>query len=568
MPANTLFIGHSLIGKELPNMFNSIMTDMGRASQAEAQIINGAPLIWNWENGARAEGVNARAVLPNGQYDTVIITEASPLQDHIAWNNTHGYAERYLDLALSSNPSTSFFVYETWPRLDSSVANWRAQLANDLSAWNSVVAHLNASKPASAPTVKLIPAAQAMANLHDAILEGDVSGLSQITDLFSDDIHLNDVGMWFIAALHLQALTGIHASTLPLQTYDEWGVPYAAPSRALANDMLEVIEATFAATGDGVPDQAAPIVVTGGELDDVLSGDEAINFIDGFAGDDTLSGGMSDDTLVGGDGVDVARMSGPRETYTLSLEFGNIRITDRRDGMDGTDQLIEIEEIEFSGGAGDRIGLAQVSGGLSLSETVLEGFVELYIAYFNRAPDALGLNFWATAYANGLNLPQIAALFNDQAETRSLYPENMSDADVVTAVYDNVLGRASDADGFAFWRDALASGSLTREQFILSVLEGAKAEAPAGASPAFANQQAADRAYLEDKTDIGSYFAVHLGMSNVQDAALVMSLYTGSNASLQSAVSRIDEIHNDILSGSEDALLMPLLGVLSDPDWS
>ena len=72
----TLFVGHSLVGQVAPNMFNNFLESQNLDVQADAQVINGASLRYNWDNGASAQGVNAREVLPSGDYDTVIVTEA------------------------------------------------------------------------------------------------------------------------------------------------------------------------------------------------------------------------------------------------------------------------------------------------------------------------------------------------------------------------------------------------------------------------------------------------------------------------------------------------------------
>ena len=77
---NTLFVGHSLVGQVMPTMFNSFMQSQSFDVHADAQVINGASLRYNWDNGTSAQGVNAREVLPSGDYDTVIVTEAIPLE--------------------------------------------------------------------------------------------------------------------------------------------------------------------------------------------------------------------------------------------------------------------------------------------------------------------------------------------------------------------------------------------------------------------------------------------------------------------------------------------------------
>ena len=75
----------------------------------------------------------------------------------------------------------------------------------------------------------------------------------------------------------------------------------------------------------------------------------------------------------------------------------------------------------------------------------------------------------------------------------------------------------------------------------------------------------ADRQYLEDKADIGTYFAVTHGMSDVADARDVMSLFDGSLGSIQAAVDAVEDHFADAVSGASGDFLMPLVGVVDDP---
>ena len=81
---------------------------------------------------------------------------------------------------------------------------------------------------------------------------------------------------------------------------------------------------------------------------------------------------------------------------------------------------------------------------------------------------------------------------------------------------------------------------------------------------AFIAQQQADEDYLEAKVDIGAYFAIHKGLSDVGDAAAAMALFDGSASSLNRAVVAIDDYHQDALS-ADGGFLLPLIGVLDDP---
>ena len=285
---------------------------------------------------------------------------------------------------------------------------------------------------------------------------------------------------------------------------------------------------------------------------DWMFGFSGHDVIFGGAGDDFLEGGLGNDTLDGGLGFDIAFFTGAPSSYTLTLSVGSpMVIADRRTGGDGDDKLIDVEALGFDLSS-STFDLTQFGGTTALSQKQFESFVELYIAYFNRAPDAVGLNFWGTAFANGTTFEEIAKLFMDQDETRATYPSVLSNTDFATAVYNNVLGRVPDQAGLDFWVGVLDSGGQGRDQFILSVLGGVQ-------------EGSADRVYLDNKVDVGAYFSVHRGLSDVGDAAAVMALFDGSQASIDRAVEAIEADYAEALHPTSGEFLMPLLGVLDNP---
>lgn len=299
---------------------------------------------------------------------------------------------------------------------------------------------------------------------------------------------------------------------------------------------------------------------------DEMRGDGVENQLEGADGDDLLEGRGGDDELIGGEGFDTAFFDGDQAHYTLTISAGSVTITDRRDEGNGTDSLTGIEALDFDTDFSDApFSLEQFGGLAQLSRADLETFIELYIAYFNRAPDSVGLSFWGTAFANGVTLEQSASFFIDQSETRATYPSDLSNEDFATAVYNNVLGRIPDQDGFDFWVEALDSGGVGRDQFILAILGGAKADPPGGASQEFIDQQLADRQYLSDKTDIGAYFAVSNGMSDVGNASAVMALFDGSEGSIQAAIEATDGFYADALIAEGGEFILQVVGILDDP---
>ena len=279
-----------------------------------------------------------------------------------------------------------------------------------------------------------------------------------------------------------------------------------------------------------------------------------------------MSGNGGNDILDGGSGVDTAFYSGNQASYTLTLSPNSTSIEDRRAGGNGTDQLINIEFLDFDTKAFPfNFDLTQFGGPTGLSQSAFESFIELYIAYFNRAPDAVGLNFWGTAFATGTTLEEIATQFINQDETRGTYPNGTSNDTFARSVYDNVVGRTPDDAGVGFWVGLLDTGVVSRDQFILEVLRGTKSGLKPELGQTFVDQQIADQAYLSNKIDIGAYYAVHKGMTDVNNASAAMALFNGSQVSIDTAVAAIDGYYANALDPTGGEFLMPLVGVLDDP---
>jgi hypothetical protein len=280
-----------------------------------------------------------------------------------------------------------------------------------------------------------------------------------------------------------------------------------------------------------------------------------------------MMGGAGDDDINGGEGDDIALYDGASSQFTVrySYSVSETSITDRT-GREGTDtggtNTLRFSDRDWTQIPNEGFYFSEVD----LSQTDFTSLAELYIAYFNRAPDAEGLYYWTLAFLNGTSLDQAAEFFFDQPETRALYGTELNTPVFVTSVYENVLGRGPDDIGQAFWVDALTDGTVTEGQFIRAFLLGARAEAPLGASDDFAAQQDADRAYLDAKTDIGLYFGAILGMSDIDNANEAMSLFDGSAASLIAAQEAADDAYQAALAtdGSGEFIIQ-LVGLVDSP---
>ena len=111
--------------------------------------------------------------------------------------------------------------------------------------------------------------------------------------------------------------------------------------------------------------------------------------------------------------------------------------------------------------------------------TSQEQITAVYVAYYDRAPDPAGLQFWVDQLEGGRPIEQIATDFSSAAETIQKYPffdaPELASSDVfITSIYVNLFGRAPDAAGLDFWADQLESGSTPVGEIILAIFEGAQ----------------------------------------------------------------------------------------------
>src|SRR5437764_432758 len=104
----------------------------------------------------------------------------------------------------------------------------------------------------------------------------------------------------------------------------------------------------------------------------------------------------------------------------------------------------------------------------------------LYQAAFHRTPDKAGLGFWIEAMDQGHPLQEVANAFVTSQEFTNLYGANTTNAQFVTALYQNVLHRTPDQAGYDFWLQGLQTAS--RAQVLIDFSESAENQAQVSSS--------------------------------------------------------------------------------------
>lgn len=180
---------------------------------------------------------------------------------------------------------------------------------------------------------------------------------------------------------------------------------------------------------------------------DTLSGGAGDDLLDGGDGDDTLDGGDGNNTLIGGNGIDTASYAGLRNEANIKHnDDGTYTLTH------GTSQdiLNGVEKVHFDDGS------MSVEHAIEL-RTNQEVVTRFYNALFERNPDKAGLANWVNFLVDSANggggstIQTAAQSFTETAEFNAKYGPNVSNGDFVNLLYQNILHREADTDGYNNW---------------------------------------------------------------------------------------------------------------------
>lgn len=192
--------------------------------------------------------------------------------------------------------------------------------------------------------------------------------------------------------------------------------------------------------------------------------DVIVNFENLIAGggDDAVIGTEQANIITGGKGDDTVYAKGGTDTFVVNDTRAQILVESNEDGSifimsaDGNDLLNSVERIQTNDAT------------LAMSnDPVADQAYRIYKAAFDRIPDETGLGYWIRQMDQGMTVEEVAARFMISDEFSSLYGRDVSDQHLVTALYENTLGREPDQDGFAYWEEQMAQGLSDVEVFTL-----------------------------------------------------------------------------------------------------
>ena len=149
---------------------------------------------------------------------------------------------------------------------------------------------------------------------------------------------------------------------------------------------------------------------------------------------------------------------------------------------DGAKQIVEGSPARFGeatrGSTNISEAIASIIGSDS-SEDTAAPVARLYFAYFNRAPDFEGFNYYIAEREGARPLDAIAEEFAGSREFEMRYGL-VDNAAFVDRVSQNVLGGPADASQRAYWLEQLDSGGMTRGELMLAFSESTTFRAQVG----------------------------------------------------------------------------------------
>ena len=168
------------------------------------------------------------------------------------------------------------------------------------------------------------------------------------------------------------------------------------------------------------------------------------------------------------------------------------------------------------------------------ASTYFDQIQQLYIAYFGRPADPVGLSFWANQVdaANG-SVAAVIAGFAASLESNALYA-GVATAQKVSAIYLNLFNRLPEAGGLAYWVQQIDSGTVSQAQVAYQI----QSSAGPGDASAVANKLAMAKAFTA-QIDTGAEITGYNGAVAAAYGRAFLTSVDSTPASVNSATASL-----------------------------
>lgn len=235
--------------------------------------------------------------------------------------------------------------------------------------------------------------------------------------------------------------------------------------------------------------------------------------------------------------------SGIRNAYTITRTETGFAVKEST-GMGATVNVSATASLKFSDVI---VNLAIGDKAKTIPDANLKTLIELYIAFFNRVPDADGMVYWIGEVKNGMTVDGLATSFYNAGLANPAvtgYSASMTNADFVKIIYKNVLGRtgvtAPPDEDVNYWAGELNSGRRTKGELVVIMLNSARTfvgHPTWGWVPQL----------LDNKVNVGLFFAIEQGLNymtpkeSIEKTMAIVEKITPSNiAAAKTLINMLD----------------------------
>jgi hypothetical protein len=163
------------------------------------------------------------------------------------------------------------------------------------------------------------------------------------------------------------------------------------------------------------------------------------------------------------------------------------------------------------------------------SETSRSNVQKAYVAYYGRAADPAGLDYWASQLDAAGSLNAIIVPFGNSLEFKTRYG-GLTNTQLVTKIYQQTLGRGPDQGGLDYYVGELSAGRRTLQSITLDVLFGASTPP--------------DSTVVANKLDVAAYYTAKVAAGcpygSELDGVNALAGVTSSPASVTGAKAGVD----------------------------
>ncbi|MET0249975.1 MAG: hypothetical protein ABW164_09635 [Sphingobium sp.] len=211
IPQRLFISSHSLTNRPFPDYLEALGLAEGKRLEWSMQNIAGSSLQMRARDDISPKDGAAA-------YDTLILTEVHTLLESLLWNDTVGHARDYIKRFTSNNPAAHVYLYTSWLDVEDmdDPRRWIAYERAAAKAWQCTASRIDQDLAASGDgrQVQIIPAAEALAALvEQAVSErgaafGATGSRNAMRLFFTDDVHLTDLGVYYVALISYAVLRG------------------------------------------------------------------------------------------------------------------------------------------------------------------------------------------------------------------------------------------------------------------------------------------------------------------------------------------------------------------------